>query len=88
MAKQRLERLQKVFDEAVDIMGRSEPLTDIAPKLLVLMGVALGCEWGIFWVVDPLLQRLRPVSTWHAPTVRAPQLEEGTHRRASCSQPI
>jgi hypothetical protein len=81
VTKRRLELLQSVFDDATTLLDESKSLEEVAPRLLALLGEALGCEWGTFWKVDPVLHRLKPIATWSTPAVRADRLAADTKSR-------
>ena len=47
------------------ILAESHSLTDAAPRILRGIGERLQWGLGVFWVVDPRSDVLRPVGEWH-----------------------
>ena len=48
------------------ILAESHSLSDAAPRILRGIGERLQWGLGVFWVVDPRSDVLRPVGEWHA----------------------
>jgi hypothetical protein len=78
----RLSSLEGTFETAVKLIGSSESFGVVGPELLKLLGTSLQCNWGTLWKVDPAAHVLRPVATWSAPSIKAPELEKDTQGRA------
>lgn len=57
------------------ILNESETLREAAPRLLRVIGEALGWQLGALWQVDPEGDRIRRVAGWRARGFEAPQFE-------------
>jgi PAS domain S-box-containing protein len=57
------------------ILNESQTLMEATPRLLRVIGEALGCQVGALWEVDPDQDRVRRVASWNAPGFHAPQFE-------------
>lgn len=87
MLKAKLEKLQTILDECIDLLRQSPSTREATPKLLEKLGTALGCQWGTFWQVDPIARVLWPVDTWNSMSIKADKLQEDTsHRNLSLSE--
>ncbi len=77
----RLERLQKIFDQAAKLVSRHDHFEDTALKLLAIIGEALQCDWGTYWEVDSRRHSLRAIATWSVPEIKARDLERDTRSK-------
>jgi PAS domain S-box-containing protein len=60
---------QRVLYETVCALVESSTLADAAPRMLKAICEALNWEYGALWRVDRAGSVLRPVATWHAPSL-------------------
>jgi signal transduction histidine kinase len=60
-----LERRLTVQFEAARILTKAHSLADAGPKLLQAICEGLGWDLGQLWIVDPQVNKLRWVASWH-----------------------
>jgi hypothetical protein len=80
MAQRRLSELKDTFDIVMSLV-KTKKINEAAPEILKILGTALDCSWGTYWMVDASLHVLLPLTTWSSPDVQAAELEQDTKSR-------
>jgi signal transduction histidine kinase len=65
-----LERRLTVQFEAARILTKAHSLADAGPKLLQAICEGLGWDLGQLWIVDPQVNKLRWVASWHRDSLK------------------
>ncbi len=58
-------------------LSADEPLAEILRDCMELIGDRLGWRLGTMWIVDPWIERLRPVAVWEADPGTSPSYTDG-----------
>ena len=64
MIRNRLTLLDSAAGCAIEMLRSAKHVEDVAQAVLELLAQAAGSEWATYWVIDPELQRLRPLAVW------------------------
>jgi hypothetical protein len=81
MIGERLAQLAAATYSAIALLRSGRRTEDVAQAVLERLANAAGCEWGAYWALDPLIQRLQAVASWSALGPKGERLEQDARVR-------
>jgi diguanylate cyclase (GGDEF)-like protein len=76
------EETLRAHNAVTRVLADSDTLDDAAPKVLDVLGRALGWEWAAFWPLDPSTDTLTCAASWQDPSLELPVFRELSERLA------
>jgi hypothetical protein len=81
MIAERLSQLAEATDSAIALLRSERRIEEVAQSVLERLANAVRCEWGAYWALDPLTQRLQAVASWSALGPKGERLEQDARVR-------
>jgi hypothetical protein len=76
-----LRPLVEATDAAIALLHLRPRIEDVGVAVLEQIAQAVHCDWGAYWVLDPLSQRLQAIATWNALGEDGEHFEQDTRVR-------